>query len=489
MIRNLTKRSRQPLSPGELAEAAILADLALVVVIVTRLTPLASFTQVLGCIPFAVLAMRHRLRVVTVSFWIAFVLTFLLAGYGEALNVVIMVVWGAIAGRAVRNDWGWGKSLLWSLTLGWVTTATITIGFFLILSRFRELFLEAIERQAAGIARFTRSLVSFLNQAMDTIDQNPIYLGALVIFGGTLIAGHPRARIPGFAAIAALASVLVFSPPIPDSWVDDLENGFAWGIDRWWILIPAVEFVFGIWMTYIVRKLARPIGERISKTFGDPGRQDPLVSPIDAPDILPVPLSISNTAVHVKNVDLFHIDDLRIVPGELVVLAGANGAGKSTLFRMLADLEPNDAVTRPGRAGLGESGGTALIGQRPESQVLGARVIDDLRWGLVSEPPMTESQALALTGLGGFELRETSTLSGGELQRLVVAGALLRQPALVLSDESTSMLSPAGREQIMSLLRRFADEGSAVVHITHIESEFSMADKVLHIHDRRLVQA
>ncbi len=494
MVSNSWQRrpERETLKPSELAEAAILADLALVVVVVTRLTPLSAFTQVLGCLPFAILAMRHRLKVVGVGFWIAFILTFLLAGYGQALKVIVMVVWGSIVGRSIRNKWGWGRTLLWSMTLGWATTSIITLGLVYSLSRFRELWLEVIGNQWEGISQILSLIVDLANSATGFFQTNPLLL--VGVSTAVVVSQWRESKRPVLLAVTVLviAAAAFFAPTIPANWISTLDTVVETGIDKWWISVPVAEFVFGLWMTHIVRRLGTPVGNQIQRTFGPADTSDSIDKPSSTPN--PVPISLAPTMVRTGDIDLYEIDDLRIDPGEFVVLTGANGAGKSTLLKILAGIDNYPSLTRPGDAGLGEQSGTALIGQRPESQVLGARVIDDLRWGLQAEngngnkPSTAESEALTLAGLSGFELRETSTLSGGELQRLVIAGAILRNPKLVLSDESTSMLSPDGRVRVMELLRSFADSGSAVVHITHIETELEYADRVLRIENNMLVE-
>ncbi len=492
MLKALSRDSRDQsrLKPAELAEAAILADLTLVVVVITRLTPLSGFTQVLGCIPFAVLAMRHRLKVVGVSFWIAFILTFLLAGYGQALKVIVMVVWGSIAGRAIRNDWGWGRSFLWSMTLGWVTTSAITLGLVALLSRFREIWLEVIANQWEGISQILSLIVDSSNSGIEFLQKNPLILvasGFAIVISQWTESGRRSLLV---AVTTAIVGVLLIMPTVPKGWIAATDTAVQAGITNWWISVPAAEFIFGLWMTQIVRRLGTPVGRRVQRTFGPAEIIGEIQDSPSTPQ--PVPISISSTMVRAGDHDLYEINDLQINPGEFVVLTGPNGAGKSTLFKMLAGMDGDSAVSRPGGVGLGKTFGTALIGQRPESQVLGARVIDDLRWGrdIADSPGLEprESEALKLAGLDGFELRETSTLSGGELQRLVVAGAFLRRPKLVLSDESTSMLSPTGREQIMGLLAKLAAAGSTVVHITHIETELEHADRVLQIEQRVLVE-
>jgi energy-coupling factor transport system ATP-binding protein len=128
-----------------------------------------------------------------------------------------------------------------------------------------------------------------------------------------------------------------------------------------------------------------------------------------------------------------------------------------------------------------------MIFQRPESQVLGVRVRDDVVWGLPDGHGIDIETVLGRVGLGGFADRETSTLSGGELQRLAVAAALARKPQLLISDESTAMVDHHGRELLTDLFGGLAtDEGLAVVHVTHRAEEAARADHALMLDGGRL---
>src|SRR4029077_6248937 len=125
-------------------------------------------------------------------------------------------------------------------------------------------------------------------------------------------------------------------------------------------------------------------------------------------------------------------------------------------------------------------GGTAIVFQRPELQVLGVRVRDDVVWGLGQPHGVNVAALLDRVGLPSFADRETSTLSGGELQRLAVAAALARRPRLLISDESTAMVDERGRAQLLTLLRSLVThEGITVVHVTHHRSESAIADRVV----------
>src|SRR5207249_3290736 len=106
----------------------------------------------------------------------------------------------------------------------------------------------------------------------------------------------------------------------------------------------------------------------------------------------------------------------------------------------------------------------------------GVRVRDDVVWGLPPASGVDVEALLARVGLAPLAERETSTLSGGELQRLAVAAALARQPSLLVSDESTTMVDRAGRRRLVALLQELAREGRTVVHVTHHRAEADGAD-------------
>ena len=144
---------------------------------------------------------------------------------------------------------------------------------------------------------------------------------------------------------------------------------------------------------------------------------------------------------------------LTVQPGEHLAVTGANGSGKTTLMLVLSGREPTaGTMERPGAVGLGRLGGTAVVMQHPESQVLGTRVADDVVWGLPPGTATDVSRLLAEVGLDGLADRDTGGLSGGELQRLAVAAALAREPSLLIADEVTSMVDQEGREGLMSVL-------------------------------------
>jgi energy-coupling factor transport system ATP-binding protein len=174
---------------------------------------------------------------------------------------------------------------------------------------------------------------------------------------------------------------------------------------------------------------------------------------------------------------------LAVESGEHVAITGANGSGKTTLMLMLAGRPPGSGtVERPGVVGLGRAGGTAVVMQHPESQVLGTRVADDVVWGLPAGAETDVHRLLAEVGLDGLAERDTGGLSGGELQRLAVAAALAREPSLLIADEITSMVDQKGREDLISVLSGLTQRHRmSLVHITHYNDEADTADRTVNL--------
>jgi energy-coupling factor transport system ATP-binding protein len=145
-------------------------------------------------------------------------------------------------------------------------------------------------------------------------------------------------------------------------------------------------------------------------------------------------------------------------------------------------------VSRPGTAGLGQIGGTALVMQRPETQILGMTVADDVVWGLPAGHLTDIDRLLKEAGLEGMGDRATGDLSGGQSQRLAIASALAREPALLLSDESTSMIDSGGRTRLLALMAELPRRHQmTVVHVTHSETEATQADRVIRMAEGRIV--
>ncbi|MEA2407383.1 MAG: energy-coupling factor transport system ATP-binding protein [Thermoleophilaceae bacterium] len=190
---------------------------------------------------------------------------------------------------------------------------------------------------------------------------------------------------------------------------------------------------------------------------------------------------------------------LTIEPGTFTVLAGVSGSGKSTLLRAFSGLVPHfhggEATGELSVGGLdvrdhGPGELAAVVGtvfQEPETQIVMSGVRAELELPLEhrGEPAGSVARAVEETalGLGVAHLldRRTDTLSGGELQRVAIAAAMVHDPPLLVLDEPTSQLDPvAGDELVWQLRRLNEDWGTAVVVAEHrLERCLPAADRVI----------
>jgi energy-coupling factor transport system ATP-binding protein len=173
--------------------------------------------------------------------------------------------------------------------------------------------------------------------------------------------------------------------------------------------------------------------------------------------------------------------DLRIERGERVLLLGPSGAGKSTLLAALAGLLAEDSGTSEGSISV--EGRAGLLFQDPQSQIVMARCGDDVAFGPENlGVPAQEiwprvRHSLARVGFGYPLDRSTSALSGGEQQRLALAGVLALHPSVLLLDEPTANLDPVGAALIRDLLARLDTTMVLVEH--RVTEALPLVDRVV----------
>ncbi|MGN2641745.1 ATP-binding cassette domain-containing protein [Nocardia takedensis] len=426
--------ARGPLRPIELATGAVLGGVTVGLITVGSVIPFAAALQLVAAVPMGMLAHRYRPRTLVTATVAATLVTFVAAGVMPALGVVGTATIGGIIGGVKRRDRGLFAVFLLSIPAG-LLWAGFSVGSLLLFSRTRELFFDTIRNTAAGVQR--------------------------------IAARQEQLEPLGRAAADVTAFIL-----------------------RWWWVVVGAGVASGVIVSALVSWWI--LGSVLDRLAWLPSR-DRLDAPPDNRPVHPLPVALRAAGYRYPGAaaDALHGIDLTVHKGEFVAVVGHNGSGKSTLTRLLAGLPPTSGeVTRPGSAGLGQIGGTALVLQRPESQTLGVLVADDVVWGL-SEESAAEVDVEALlreVGLDGMGDRETATLSGGQQQRLAVAAALARRPALLIADEATSMIDPDGRRDLVALLADLpVRHEMAVVLVTHHEADAAAAHRVVHLADGRAV--
>ena len=187
--------------------------------------------------------------------------------------------------------------------------------------------------------------------------------------------------------------------------------------------------------------------------------------------------------------------------GEFVALAGMNGSGKSTLAKLLNGLfvpSAGDVVidgmnTRDEERTFDIRRKAGMVFQNPDNQMVATIIEDDVAFGPenlgVPREEMIErvDRALDAVGMQEYRTRSASKLSGGQKQRVAIAGVLAMEPEIIIFDESTSMLDPEGRAEIMEVAKKLNEKGITVIAITHNMDEAAMADRIIVLRKGRKV--
>jgi energy-coupling factor transport system ATP-binding protein len=414
------------LKPAELAHAAVMAALSAATAIIAVVVPFAAGLSVLGTVPMGLLAYRYRLRVLIAATVAGGVIAFLIAGMGGFMTVVNCAYVGGLTGIVKRRGRGAPTAFAAGLVAGLVF-GLLGTGALLVLSRLRNLVFDSMTANIRGLA-------AILN------------------------------RIPGLETVAVR-----------------LKSDFATILDYWPVLIIGSS-ILSITMVTMIGWWA--LSRVLSRLLGVPD-----VHKLDVTDgtgpAAPVPARLRDVTFRYPGAthDSLGPVSLDVGEGEHLAVTGANGSGKTTLMLLLAGRTPTSGtIERPGVVGLGRPGGTAVVMQHPESQVLGTRVADDVVWGLPPGAQTDVPRLLAEVGLDGLAERDTGGLSGGELQRLAVAAALAREPALMIADEITSMVDQQGRDDLISVLSGLTQRHQmSLVHITHYNDEADTADRTVNL--------
>ncbi len=206
-------------------------------------------------------------------------------------------------------------------------------------------------------------------------------------------------------------------------------------------------------------------------------------------------LRVQNLGKHYGSTPVFANVQFAVAPGEFVAIVGDSGVGKSTLLNCLAGLDTWDtgSITH-GTTDLGQLDDTArALWRRAQVGFVfqAFHVLPHLDVAQnVALPLMLLGQSdaarvqhmLAAVGLEGLGTRLPQQLSGGQLQRMAIARALVHRPALLLADEPTGNLDPTTATRVMDLLlAQTREHGASLVLVTHSDAAAARADRVLRL--------
>ena len=194
---------------------------------------------------------------------------------------------------------------------------------------------------------------------------------------------------------------------------------------------------------------------------------------------------------------LDHVN-LSIEEGSFVAILGHNGSGKSTLAKMLSlvlvpdsgsviirgkDMSADDVTDEDVLKARRDVG---MVFQNPDTQIVATIVEEDVAFGVENLGIPSEKirhrvdEALRLVGMTKYARHMSHKLSGGQKQRVAIAGVIAMRRKCIIFDESTAMLDPVGRKEVMdTIVRLNREEGITVLHITHYMNEAMHADRVV----------
>jgi energy-coupling factor transport system ATP-binding protein len=196
------------------------------------------------------------------------------------------------------------------------------------------------------------------------------------------------------------------------------------------------------------------------------------------------------------------LDDinLQVEAGEWVAIVGANGSGKTSLVRHFNTLlkpqigtvfiEGLDTHDKANRMAIRQTVG--MVFQNPTDQFVATIVEEDVAFGLenMGRPPIGIREqvkiSLEAVRMWPFRQRPPHMLSAGQMQRVALAGVLAMRPRCIIFDETTAMLDPSGRQEVLQTLKKLHQDGITIVSITHFMEEAALADRIIVMHQGRI---
>lgn len=192
---------------------------------------------------------------------------------------------------------------------------------------------------------------------------------------------------------------------------------------------------------------------------------------------------------------------LEIERGTVTAILGKNGSGKSTLAKLCngiylpdkGSVTVNGFDTSDEKHAFDVKKAVGMVFQNPDNQLVATICEEDVAFGPENLGVPSEEirrrvdESLKLVGMEDYALAEPHRLSGGQKQRIAIAGVLAMQSECIILDESTAMLDPYGRAEVLGVVEKLKEKGISVVMITHYMEEACLADRAVVMLDGKVV--
>lgn len=198
--------------------------------------------------------------------------------------------------------------------------------------------------------------------------------------------------------------------------------------------------------------------------------------------------------------------DMKIERGSFTAVLGHNGSGKSTLAKIISMIltptsgklflfgKETDTTKMTDDEFYDLRRRVGMVFQNPDNQLVATVVEEDVAFGPenIGVPPAEirkrVDDALATVGMTDFARHSPHQLSGGQKQRVAIAGIIALMPEIIIFDESTAMLDPSGRAEVLETIKRLnREKGITIILITHYMEEAILADRVLVMDDGKIL--
>ena len=206
-------------------------------------------------------------------------------------------------------------------------------------------------------------------------------------------------------------------------------------------------------------------------------------------------ISLDHVHLAYPGADVEALSDLtlQIPAGQNVCILGGNGSGKSTLLQLVnalalptsGEVSVCGMSTSDPALSLKIRARTASVFQHPEDQMVTSIVADDVAFGpenlRVPQPSIARrvESALAAVDMTEHARSDPSDLSGGQTQRVAIAGAIAMEPEVLLLDEPCAMLDAEGRESVRAIISQLHEQGITILHVTHFMEDARSAERVV----------